>query len=120
MSRLLFPQEKKHPSIRHLQGHSDIVEEVLAAVEREEIVVVGMSQNPYCKKARKHLEERKTSFTYLEYGSYLKQWNRRLSLKMWLGWPTFPMVFVRGQFIGGYDNLLSLEKSGELQEILAS
>jgi monothiol glutaredoxin len=33
-------------------------------------------------------------FIYLEYGSYTKGWRRRLALKMWTGWPTFPMIFV--------------------------
>jgi monothiol glutaredoxin len=41
----------------------------------------------------------------MEYGSYTSQWHRRLALKMWSGWPTFPMVFVDGVLIGGNSDL---------------
>ena len=56
---------------------------------------------------------------YLSYGSYLSDWRGRLALKMWTGWPTFPMVFVKGVFVGGADDLASLIASGELKRLLA-
>jgi len=54
------------------------------------------------------------AYKYLEYGSYLGEWRRRLALKMWTGWPTFPMVFVKGVLIGGASDLAKLIESGEL------
>jgi glutaredoxin-related protein len=42
------------------------------------------------------------------------------ALKMWTGWPTFPMIFVRGVLIGGYDDLKQLQISGELATMLTS
>jgi glutaredoxin-related protein len=33
---------------------------------------------------------------------------------MWTGWPTFPMVFVKGVLIGGADDLARLLESGAL------
>jgi monothiol glutaredoxin len=33
---------------------------------------------------------------------------------MWSGWPTFPMVFVKGVLIGGADDLNRLLHSGAL------
>ena len=57
-------------------------------------------------------------YHYLEYGSYLGQWRRRNALKMWTGWPTFPMVFVRGTLVGGASDLAALIDSGELQRLL--
>jgi glutaredoxin-related protein len=38
---------------------------------------------------------------------------------MWTGWPTFPMIFAKGTFVGGYTELHSLAESGELQRLLA-
>jgi monothiol glutaredoxin len=81
--------------------HTDIVREVREAVERDPVVVVGMAQNPVVKKVRQALTEAKIAFTYLEYGSYLGEWKKRLAIKLWSGWPTFPQVFVRGVLIGG-------------------
>ena len=57
---------------------------------------------------------------YREFGSYLSQWRRRNALKMWTGWPTFPMVFVRGVLVGGCDDVRALIASGELAKLLAT
>ena len=58
------------------------------------------------------------AYKYLEYGSYLSEWRRRNALKMWTGWPTFPMVFVKGALVGGADDLERLIASGELAKLL--
>jgi glutaredoxin-related protein len=58
-------------------------------------------------------------YQYLEYGSYFSRWRERLALKMWTGWPTLPMVFVKGTLIGGADDLARLIASGELNRLLA-
>jgi monothiol glutaredoxin len=55
---------------------------------------------------------------YIEFGSYVSQWRLRNALKMWTGWPTFPMVFVRGTLVGGADDLRRLINSGELKTLL--
>jgi monothiol glutaredoxin len=57
---------------------------------------------------------------YLQYGSYLGEWRRRTALKMWTGWPTFPMVFVKGILVGGASETKALLDSGELQRMLAN
>jgi len=54
-----------------------------------------------------------------EYGNYLNTWRQRNALKMWTGWPTFPMVFVKGTLVGGYSDLRALIASGELKKMLA-
>ena len=54
------------------------------------------------------------AYKYLEYGSYLGEWRRRLVLKMWTGWPTFPMVFVKGVLVGGAEDVARLIAKGEL------
>ena len=58
-------------------------------------------------------------YKYLEYGSYLGDWRRRLALKMWTGWPTFPMVFVKGVLVGGAEDVKRLIESGELKQMLS-
>jgi glutaredoxin-related protein len=94
--------------------HKNIVDEVAATVARDPVVVVGMAQNPFVKKARALLQDRGVKFTYLEYGSYLSQWKERLAIKLWAGFPTFPMVFVDGVLIGGHSELVALDRAGKL------
>ena len=76
--------------------------------------------NPFPAKARKALAAAGVPHQYLEYGSYVKDWRRRNALKMWTGWPTFPMVFVKGTLIGGASELQALIDSGELKRMLAA
>ena len=83
--------------------HRSVVDEVVAAIARDPVVVVGMAQNPFVKKVRRALDEAGVPFTYLEFGSYVSAWKERLAIKMWSGWPTFPQVFVGGVLLGGED-----------------
>lgn len=120
MSRSILDEAHIHPEIRAtIAGHhADIVREVQAAVASNDVVIVGMAQNPFPKKARQALAAAGIPYQYLEYGSYFAGWRRRNALKMWTGWPTFPMVFVRGILVGGASELGRLIESGELQRML--
>ena len=96
----------------------EILDEVRAAVERDALVVVGMAQNPFVKRARRALTDAGLTFTYLEYGSYFGAWSKRLAIKMWSGWPTFPQVFVKGTLIGGNDETVKALADGSLRKRL--
>lgn len=88
-----------------LTFQNEIVAEVSQAVQDNRIVVVGMRWNNSVRKARNNLNKAGLAFTYLEYGSYTSQWYKRLGLKMWTGFPTFPMVFVDQKLVGGNSDL---------------
>src|SRR5438477_9656846 len=117
MARDVLGEDRLHPPIRAKVAtfHAEILKEVQAAIAANAIVVVGMRQNPFPKKARKLLDAAGLAYQYLEYGSYFEGWRRRLALKMWSGWPTLPMVFVEGVLVGGYADLKRLLESGELK-----
>jgi glutaredoxin-related protein len=120
MPRPVLDESHLHPAIRDrvAQWHGDIVAEVQRAVAQHAVVVVGMAMNPFPRRARRLLREAGIAHEYLEYGSYLRDWRRRSALKMWTGWPTFPMVFVRGVLVGGADDVQRLLQSGELKRLL--
>jgi glutaredoxin-related protein len=120
MPRPILDETRMHPAVRDrvCNWHADIVHNVQAAAHSNPVLVVGMRQNPWVRRARRALQEAKQPFQYLEYGSYLSEWRRRSALKMWTGWPTFPMVFVRGVLIGGCEDLEKLIESGELKRLL--
>jgi glutaredoxin-related protein len=120
MTRAILAEDKIDPSIRDTiaNHHRDIIDEVEAALAAHDVVVVGMKQNPYPRRARKALTAHGVPFHYLEYGSYFSTWRRRNALKMWAGWSTFPMIFVKGVLVGGFDDLTKLIESGELDRRL--
>ena len=115
--RPILDEAKIHPAVRDKVANyrTNIVKEVQDAIAAHRIVVVGMRMNPWPKRARKLLDAAGLAYKYLEHGSYLGEWRPRLALKMWSGWPTFPMVFVDGTLIGGAQDLERLLKNGELK-----
>ncbi len=116
MARPILEEAHIHEAIRETvaSNRTEIVEEVQQAIGAHDIVIVGMAGNPYPKKARRLLKQQGLAFEYLEYGGYLKEWRRRNALKMWTGWPTFPMIFVKGTLVGGFGELKELVDSGSL------
>lgn len=121
MPRSILDESHIHPAIREkiAANQADIVKEVQDAIAANDVVVVGMGINPFPRRARKLLDAAQIPYKYLGYGSYLSQWRRRNALKMWTGWPTFPMVFVKGVLIGGAGNLAKQIETGELKRILS-
>ena len=118
--RNIFNSNNLHFSIKDQTEnyHTDIIKEVASTVAENRVVVVGMSYNDSVYTARRELKKFGIEFTYLEYGSYFSQWRRRLALKMWTGWPTFPMIFVDGILVGGSKDLrLILKENPKLSKL---
>ncbi len=122
MPRPTLPESHLHPAIRErVAGYQQsILKEVMEAVATQDVVVVGMAMNPFPRMACKALDEIGQPYHLLSYGSYFGDWRRRLALKMWTGWPTLPMVFVKGTLVGGAADLKALIASGELKAMLAA
>lgn len=118
---MLPPRPPVLPSVAAAQQsyNADLVEEVAKAVAENDVVVVGVSGLQPAKRARALLDAEQIPYKYLQYGSYFSGWRRRLALKMWMGWPTFPHIFIKGTFIGGASDLKKLQESGELKKLLA-
>ena len=120
MPRLILEEDQIHPAVRDKVAnlHVEIVRNVRSAAASNPVLVVGMAGNPHCRRARRMLDAAGVAHHYLEYGSYLNEWRRRNALKMWTGWPTLPMVFVKGTLVGGAEDLERLIHSGELTRLL--
>lgn len=120
MPRPVLEEARIHPAIREnlAQSGADILAEAQAAIAAHDVVVIGMAQNPFPRKVRRALDAAGIAYHYMGYGSYMSQWRRRTALKMWTGWQTFPMVFVKGTLVGGANDVQKLIESGELQRLL--
>jgi len=121
MPRSTLDETQIHPSIRdRITGyHAETVREAQAAIAQHPVVVLGMGQNPFVGKARKALDAAGVAHHDIDHGSYFSEWRPRSALKMWTGWPTFPMVFVKGVLVGGANDVAALIASGELKRLLA-
>ena len=94
--------------------YPEVIAEVSKAIQDHKVVVVGMASNPFVRKVRAELTKADVSFHFIEYGGYTSQWKKRLAIKMWSGWPTFPQVFVNGVLIGGYQDTVNRLAAGSL------
>lgn len=120
MPRVVLEESAIHPAVRERVAglNASVVQEVVGAIQRHPVVVIGMGGNPFVRKVRKALDAAGVAHHDLDYGNYFGQWRRRNALKMWSGWPTLPMVFVKGQLVGGADDTQRLIDSGELKRLL--
>ena len=72
----------------------------------------------YCLAAKRLLQKKKVD--YLEYPIDGDEDARDLMSERAGGRRTVPQIFINGRHIGGYTNLAGLDKSGELDTLLAA
>lgn len=74
---------------------------------------------PYCKKAVDFLTSKKVDFVEHDITADEDRMRKMLGEKFHIeGRVTVPRVVIDGKHIGGYDNLLELEASKELDKLL--
>jgi len=114
--------ENVHPAVRPIMQayQAELVARARELIGRHDVVVLGMTMNPFPGRARRLLEKHGIAYEYLGVGSYLSGWRQRLGLKLWSGWATFPMIFVKGTLIGGFQDLERLVEAGELKALLGA
>ena len=119
--RAVLDEAAIHPSVRAKVAEHEraTVDAAVQAVATHPVVVFGMAANPFVKRARRALDAAGFAHHDIDHGGYTSQWRRRNALKMWCGWPTFPIVFVKGQLVGGAEDVQRLIDSGELKRLLA-
>jgi glutaredoxin 3 len=77
----------------------------------EDIIIYITETCPYCIKAKKFLSEKKFTFKVID---LTNQPDELKVLKLKTGWQTVPQIFFKGRFIGGYTDMVDLDKKGEL------
>ncbi len=80
------------------------------------IVVFTIYGCPYCRGTVQFLKKNHLPHKAVNIGNNAKMMT---NLAESTGWKTVPKIFVQGQFIGGYNELMQMSQSGELQQRLA-
>jgi len=70
---------------------------------------------PFCVRAKQLLGNKSVAFEDIDVGNAPEQ---RAELTARTGSRTVPQIFINDAFIGGCDELLALERSGELDRLL--
>ena len=71
---------------------------------------------PYCRRAKDLLRAKKVDFKEIDLTTDAA---RREEIEKKTGWMTVPMIFIGEEFVGGADDLIRLDESGELERKLA-
>lgn len=80
------------------------------------VIIYTTSYCPYCTNAKNLFTNLKTPFEEISLDD-----NPELRTKLSKennGWRTVPMIFINGKFVGGFDDVNTLHKSGALQKLL--
>jgi glutaredoxin 3 len=78
----------------------------------QEIKLYSTNYCPYCQQAKRLLTQQNLKFEEISLEGQ-DDLRRQLSEDNG-GWRTVPMIFIGDEFIGGFDDLHALQKSGEL------
>lgn len=79
------------------------------------ILIYTKKPCPYCENAKTLLKNKGISFKEV----FMQDPDEMIALKKKTGWMTFPQIFINDELIGGFDDLSKLDKSGELDKLLA-
>ena len=71
----------------------------------------------YCSAAKRLLKEKGAEFSEVD---VMVEAGRRDEMIERSGRRTVPQIFIDGRHVGGYDDLSALDRSGELDRLLAS
>uniref|UniRef100_A0A1D1XNV3 Monothiol glutaredoxin-S15, mitochondrial n=1 Tax=Anthurium amnicola TaxID=1678845 RepID=A0A1D1XNV3_9ARAE len=101
-----------------------------SSISVKDIVEEDVKKNPVMIYMKGVLDAPRCGFSALavrvlkEYGVQINARNiledqvLKNSVKALSNWPTFPQIFIRGEFVGGSDIILNMHKTGELKEKL--
>lgn len=78
----------------------------------------GTKDFPQCGFSNTVIQILKSLNAPFETFNILENETLRQGLKEYSSWPTFPQLYIDGEFFGGCDITIEAYKSGELQELL--
>ena len=80
-----------------------------------DIVIYLTPACPYCTRARQLLDRKGVNYAVIDVSGSNRLWSEmtRLSQR-----DTVPQIFIDDRHIGGYDNMVALDRDGELDKLL--
>ena len=98
----------------------DPIERVGALVNSADIflLIKGTPQRPLCGFSANTVAVMDSLQVPYRSFDVLSDESIRSAAKQFAGWPTFPQVYVKGEFIGGNDIITELHETGELRQLV--
>lgn len=83
------------------------------------VFMKGTPDEPRCKFSKALMELLNETGAKFGHFDILSDDDVREGLKKYSNWPTYPQIYVRGEFVGGLDILKELKETGELAKTLS-
>ncbi|GIL44501.1 hypothetical protein Vafri_1951 [Volvox africanus] len=90
----------------------------LIATNKIVVFIKGSRQFPQCGFSNTVVQILNTLDAKYETVDILADPRLRNGMKVYSQWPTFPQVYINGEFFGGCDIMIGAYQSGELKEVL--
>ena len=81
-----------------------------------EVIIYSTTVCPYCVRAKQLLERKGVAYKEINLSNEAPE--VRMELMQRTNHRTVPQIFINDQFIGGFDQIYSLERDGKLNELL--
>ena len=78
----------------------------------------GTKQSPACGFSARVVQVLSMMDTEFETVNILDDERLRTGMKEYSQWPTFPQVYINGEFVGGADIVMQMAQDGSLKEAL--
>ncbi|AWV87323.1 glutaredoxin 3 [Acinetobacter radioresistens] len=82
-----------------------------------EVTIYSTTFCPYCVRAKQLLERKGVAYKEINLSNEAPE--VRVELMQRTNHRTVPQIFIKDQFIGGFDQLYALEREGKLDSLLA-
>ena len=98
----------------------DVLESIKKVIDENDVIIFmkGSPDAPQCGFSMRTSEALKACNAEFAYVDVLAEPDVRSNLPQYSNWPTFPQVFVKGEFVGGCDIVMDMFQKGELQTMI--
>lgn len=97
---------------------ADLVEKIEGTIAKNKVVafIKGTKQFPQCGFSNTVVQLLRSCEVPFETVNILEDDRIRNGMKVYSQWPTFPQVYIAGEFVGGCDIMIEMFQSGALKE----
>jgi len=99
----------------------DIMDHIKQSIESNSVILFmkGSPEFPQCgfsSRASQVLSACGAEYAYID---VLAEPEVRANLHRYADWPTFPQLYIKGEFVGGCDIIMEMFESGDLKTLVA-
>ena len=104
-----------------LDSSSDVFAFIESAVNDHKVMLFmkGTPEFPRCGFSAQVVRALKEQGADFSSADVLASDELREGIKQYTDWPTIPQLYVNGEFVGGCDVVMEMERSGDLADVLA-